>query len=508
MLSHANFENIETKWYRQSEAVENGFTLSVTECIDRNTCNINTASIVRDAAEKKVYSTTSHTDYCGGMHNQLCCSTALQNGKFEENKSYTEFTDTAIAGDIIPLIVGAGEEVTVGYTLSVFTKPKNTSIAQVDKVLYGNKSSDALWNSLPNIHFNGEWEGVNADILNAFLKNVCRQTEFCARAKNYAGPFIGIRDIFQQLEAALMWIPKYCRGKIIEALHFIGDDGRAPRQYSYPTANGMLPEMDLRMFVDQGVWIISTVYTYLAFTDDFSILDEVCGYYDLTGGKVNFSSEKGSVLDHLIRITEFLVSNLDTQTGCLRALYGDWNDALDGLGKTTDTDKAFGSGVSVMASLQLYRNLGEMSDILRKLNKFEMAERYQSVRSKLQANLQKYAVVENDSGARKILHGWGDKRAYFVGSFCDNDGANRDGLTSNAFWVLSRAIDWDSSMKADILSAYERLDSKYGLKTFAPYFAPSNDKVGRINRLPAGTAENGAVYIHASAIAKNTNRVV
>jgi hypothetical protein len=66
------------------------------------------------------------------------------------------------------------------------------------------------------------------------MENVLRQVEFVSRAKNYAGHLIGIRDIFQQVEASLFWIPEYARKKIIEALGYIGEDGRAPRQYSYP----------------------------------------------------------------------------------------------------------------------------------------------------------------------------------------------------------------------------------------------------------------------------------
>ncbi|MEG0152233.1 MAG: hypothetical protein RR744_03490, partial [Cellulosilyticaceae bacterium] len=46
--------------------------------------------------------------------------------------------------------------------------------------------------------------------------------------------------------------------------------------------------------------------------------------------------------------------------------------------------------------------------------------------------------------------------------------------------------------------AYERLGSKYGLKTFEPYFEKGTKGVGRIPNLPKGTAENGAAYIHAS----------
>ena len=104
----------------------------------------------------------------------------------------------------------------------------------------------------------------------------------------------------------------------------------------------------------------------------------------------------------------------------------------------------------------------------------------------------------NEKGERKIVHGWGDNIRFKIGSFCDNDCISRDGVTSNAFWILAGAIEWDKTLVKDILAAYDRLDSKYGLKTFEPYFALDNHDVGRIIRLPKGTAENAATYIHAT----------
>lgn len=488
MLSHAPCENIETKWYRRCRYDNDVFDFSVTEYISRTSCFEHTASIKREMSGYKSFNTTSRAQYHGGQNEQITVSSALINGKFEGNdKTYTEFTDTAVAGDIIPVKLGGGESFSVGYSLTV----------NGGKISENYRPAKAGEN-IPEVKIEGDWGNVSAETLGYFIKNVHRQNEFCARAKNYAGPYIGIRDIFQQLESALLWIPDYCRGKIVEALNYIGADGRAPRQYSYPAAKGAVPAMDLRAFVDQGVWIISVVYTYLAYTGDFSILDETCGYYKFNGNEVMLCDERDSVLDHLVRITEFLRRNLDEETNCLHALYGDWNDALDGLGKTTDVGKEFGTGVSVMATLQFCRNLEEISEILRKKGSADKADEYLAVREKVKNGLIKYAVVENDKGERKILHGWGDKRSYFVGSFCDNDGENRDGLTAEAFWVISGALEWDESLKKDILASYRRLDSDYGLKTFNPYFKRTNDKVGRITRLPEGTAENGAVYIHAT----------
>ena len=509
MLQRSSFEYIETKWYRRSAKTEDGFAISVTEPLDRNTCFHHSAYIARRTAAETVYSTTSRTDYKGGMHEQLNGALPLQRGRFENGRAYTEFNDTAVAGDLIPLTLGGGEEFTVDYIVAVHDEPETAkelarTAAEADAILYDKKpEADAVAAKIPEFSFEGAFDGsvTNEKNLGYFLKNVFRQVEFCARAKNYAGPFIGIRDIFQQLEAAQMWIPEYSRTKIVEALNYIGDDGRAPRQYSYPTSPEVPPAMDLRPFVDQGVWIISTVYNYLAYTGDFSILDEECGYYKLVGNTVNFSSRRDSVLDHLMLISEYLTSKIDPDTGCLRILYGDWNDALDGLGKTDDPNEEFGSGVSVMASLQFYRNLNELAEILEKLGRKEEAADYRNRAEKLLASLQKYAVVSNASGERKILHGWNDKREHCIGSFCDNDGENRDSLTATAYWVISKALWQDPSLKKDILAAYDRLDSKYGLKTFEPHFAPENKLVGRITRLPKGTAENGAVYIHATLFA-------
>lgn len=79
--------------------------------------------------------------------------------------------------------------------------------------------------------------------------------------------------------------------------------------------------MDLRKFIDQGVWIINTIYRYLSYTGDFSILDEVCGYYKLTD-RVDFSDRRDTVLDHLTAICRYLIGNIDEETGCLRVCTG------------------------------------------------------------------------------------------------------------------------------------------------------------------------------------------
>lgn len=116
------------------------------------------------------------------------------------------------------------------------------------------------------------------------------------------------------------------------------------------------------------------------------------------------------------KIMAFLADSVDAKTSCLKALYGDWNDALDGLGVSEEKGVEYGNGVSVMATLQFYKNLAEMSDILAHLGRDEdLIRAYGQLRERIGEGIRKFAIVF-ERGEKKILHGWGDKRRYLVGS--------------------------------------------------------------------------------------------
>ncbi len=507
VMSDLQYEDFEAKWYKRCVADERGYLFSHTEYLSREVCLNHYLSIGREACKEVAY-TSSKSNYVG--NDLINCAPALFSGRFERELHATEFTETAIAGDIAKFSLAQGEHFELSYVVTsanderrvIDAKAEGVTTAAIDGYLEKkqkeSKAEELAQNFGVTFH---QGEILNAKLLNKFLDNVKYQVEFCSKSKNYAGAYIGIRDIFQQVEAALMWMPKHCRYKIVDALNYIDEGGRPPRQYSYPAGEGVPPKMDLRPYIDQGVWIISTVYSYLCFTGDYSILEEECGYYKFGDTTVALSDKKSSVLQHLLDVMGFLLSNVDEDTGCLKALYGDWNDALDGLGKTSKAGQAYGNGVSVMATLQLYKNCAEMTEILTRVGGYEKElARYAAAREGLKAGLTEHAVVEKD-GLRKILHGWGEDKSFFVGSFCDNDGQNRNGLTSNAFWILSEMYKNDRTILNDIQFAYSELDSSYGLKTFEPYFALENTKVGRISHLPKGTAENGATYIHATLFA-------
>lgn len=459
-----------------------------------------------------VSKTVARSDYLGQRGLTIGNALSLKNGKFSREITNVTTTDLPCDGEIFGFSVASGESVRVDYVLTLQRDAKNPENVlseaicadAIDKEIEESESrTKADYDSI-SIEFDG-WNSdkIDSETFNRFLRSVQNQTSFCAHGKNYAGAYLGIRDVFQQLEAALIWQPDLSREKILVALNMILTTGRPPRMFSVPASDDASVPLDLEKYIDQGSWIIATLYTYLAYTGDYSILKETCRYLDAPDEAWidgHDTGERTSVLEHLVRITDFLLSNIDTEyTGCLKVLFGDWNDAVDGLGRSSDGKSEFGTGVTVMATLQLRKNLMEMTEILKHEGEYlDKLPVYASAVEKMEEGLMKYAVDCNEKGERRIVHGWGDKVSYKVGSFNDPDGTDRYSLTSNAFFAISDFVRRDPSLKDSIMNCVDAVSSKYGLKTFDKPFPPDAKGVGRIVNIVPGTYENSCAYAHGS----------
>lgn len=508
------FEEYETFWKRMTKfgkhVGDGKFILKSRNDADDILSINRKAEIVQTDGE---YRTASRGDFLGINGVAVSNSVSLKKGKIDKSHNNVNTTDLPVAAEIVRLTLNPTGDAHIHYDLAI-CHDENTATALLETPIDTEGADSYLIcteqkekNDFDNlkIYFeNWKDEKINASTFNKFLRCVQKQTSFCAHGKNYAGSYLGIRDVFQQLEGALIWQRNLSKEKMIAALNNILSSGRPPRMFSVPESKDAPIPVDLEMYIDQGVWIISTFYTYLTFTGDYGILDEICGYIEAPEDECPWidarkTEEKTTVLEHLVRITDFLLSNTDDEyTGCLKVLFGDWNDAVDGLGKTEDEGKKYGTGVTVMATLQFRRNLDEMTEILEKTEKFEeKIEIYKNAASKIDEGLPKYAVEEKD-GARRIVHGWGDKVSYKVGSFCDPDGKDRYSLTPNAFWAITRFIEKDPSLKKSIMECFDAVSSKYGLKTFDKPFARGAKGVGRIEKIVPGTYENSCAYVHGS----------
>ena len=510
LMIRGTTDDEESKWFKTIELTPYGAHALTIEDVSRTKHNYNHTLIKRsvNCDNFTIKSTTSREVFASGRHNHISLSDALINGEFDQEKEITAFSDTAVFGDIILTTIKEDDlmvsyEISQAFTESDYEKlTKETFTYQDLENEYNKLISDTKLTRVNNLQvkFN-EFNGFNVDndLFNSFFKQVINQVDYCAKAKNSSLSLLGIRDAFQMIESSLLWDPITAREKIIQSLNFIDKTGRSPRQYSIPS-EGSRPIMDNREFIDQGQWIISTIYQYLAFTNDYSLLNERCKYFHIEGASGYFYEEDGTVLEHLEKIIIYLINNIDEDTKCLCTLYGDWNDAVNGLGLSETEGKTFGNGVSVMATLHLVKNLFEIDEIFKNAH-HDIGINFKQLSNEIKEGVNKYAVHEKD-GQYKIIHGWGEDRKFYVGSFNDVDGINRDSLTSNAFYVIAGLINDNPHMKQHILDAYERLDSKYGYLTFSHYFDRKDGyKVGRIINLPKGTAENAATYIHATLFA-------
>ena len=213
LLRHASYEEFEAKWFKSCKVTDGGFLFAVSEQASRKVCWEHYA-VVRRTCDGSVCSTTSPSDFKGDSTRGLYAARSLSEGSFRRNKPYCEFSENAIAGDMLPLTLAPQESASVEYTVAVAD-----DVATAERrasALHGKPLAD-VYGNIPEIDLDTDGS-VHKTALTYFLHNVLRQVEFCARAKNYAGALIGIRDIFQQLECALWWIPDVCRRKIIEAL--------------------------------------------------------------------------------------------------------------------------------------------------------------------------------------------------------------------------------------------------------------------------------------------------
>lgn len=455
--------------------------------------------------------TTGKRDVLGSGR-LLAEAEAFRNGKFLRERPSTNTSDIPVAAELNWYELLPGESFRQEYDLSYYHDIESADeccgcdvrIDEIDAFLNKKNQREKECFDRMCIQFSDWDNGLCGGVVSRFLRNVQKQVSFCALGKNYAGNFIGMRDVMQQLELSLIWNPQASRAKILTALNNILEDGRAPRQFSLPVG-GAMPDMDLRMFIDQGLWVITTVYAYLAFTGDYSILDEKCGYYvvnDLNNRIIRKSERVDTVLEHVLNVMDYLVSNIDEETGCLRILFGDWNDSVDMLGKTSIEGQKYGNGVSVMASLQLYRNCKELCELLEHIGGYDdKIKRYTEVREGLKHGLFKFAV-ETVGKERRILHGWGEDRGFLVGSSCDPDGEDRISATPHSYWAISGMLENDPSLKSALLSAFARLEGPYGLLTFDKVFPRSVSKiVGRIGNIVPGTYENAGMYVHSNMFA-------
>ncbi len=284
----------------------------------------------------------------------------------------------------------------------------------------------------------------------------------------------GVRDAANDFEGMLCYDKQMCKGVIENIFSKQRSDGWYPRQVPFGTGT----KFDLREFVDSACFFTEYVYDYLAYTGDYSILENKYGYYDCE------TQESG--LTHLKKGMDYLLSDDALGVhGLVKMRGGDWLDCLSGAGKK-------GRGESVMVSCQLVMCLKYLVEILNKVGQVNEIEKYEKAGYRLKNAINKAAF-----NGRFYNAVYTDNDTWLF-SEKDEDGEERVYVPTNAYAVISGVA---SGKENEIFNEIAKLKTSDGYKLFSkPLGGKFIDGIGKMGTgdFQPYFAENGSVYNHGS----------
>ena len=284
----------------------------------------------------------------------------------------------------------------------------------------------------------------------------------------------GVRDASNDFQGYLAYDADECK-KIIENIFSKQrSDGWYPRQVPF----GDSDKFDLRQFVDSACFFTEFVYEYLAFTNDYSILENDYGYYD--------SALVENGLTHITKGIEYLLAPENIgEHGLTKSRGGDWLDCLNGTGHK-------GRGETVMVSCQLVMCLKYLAEILKKLNEGG-EEKYVAFAEQLKEIINK--VSYNGEG---FYNGVFTENGEWIFSDKDPDGEKRVYAPTNSYAIISGVAEGKEQL---VVKNLETLATGEGYQLFSePFGKKCIDGIGKMGTgdFQPYFAENASVYNHGS----------
>ena len=288
---------------------------------------------------------------------------------------------------------------------------------------------------------------------------------------------VGYRDVLQDLMGINSFNPEYTAAMLPDIVRHQYPDGRAMRQFAkFPNC-----PHDLRMYMDSSSWIADTLVDYVQETGDFEILDREEGFYNPETGRVE-KENKAAIYEHALRGLKSLYSNRGLY-GLCRIGHGDWNDALDGVGRD-------GEGVSVWLSMALVyaaRRFRELAQWKRDNENVLFMDK----------------IIDELTGA---INGSAWDRGHYIYAFM-SDGTpvgsikNVEGkihLNVNA-WSLFNGVAEKAGRVEQVLAAIRGLSTPVGTLLLFPGYTEKSRWVGRIADAVKGQFENASIYTHGQS---------
>lgn len=267
--------------------------------------------------------------------------------------------------------------------------------------------------------------------------------------------------------------PEIARAAFLHALSQQNESGAMP--------DGILLNKDAELkyinqvpHTDHCVWLPICIGAYLEETGDYTILDEPVPFAD--------NGKKITVKEHIDRAMDWLISERD-ERGLNYINQGDWCDPMNMVGYK-------GKGVSGWLTMASAYAFLIWADICRQWGRSDAEKKFRLEAEKSNEVINRY-LWDGQWYARGIT----DDNVVF-GISTDKEG--RIFINPQGWALLCGAADEDKQEKL-MNAVEEQLETPYGVEKLAPSYTAMREDVGRVTQKHPGTAENGAVYNHASA---------
>lgn len=309
----------------------------------------------------------------------------------------------------------------------------------------------------------------------AFLSHqLGRQIDYLARTTRGERATC-IRNLLQDAQGFTAQNAEHAKNMIQLACRVQNTDGYLPHSMSMNPWNAPHGLGNLK-FHDAAVWLPIAVDHYTRTSGDFAFLETTIPFADGDRG-----GDGASLADHLMRAIEYLRSATGAH-GLPLLGDGDWNDPLNGPGRSGAGESAWLAEAFVYAT----KRLADLFDA--------------TGRSEASKTVAGYA---DRMAARVSAHCWTGTR--FIRGFDDSGKPfGHEGDTCGSIflntqtWAVMAGIGDEDMRRTCLESVDALLDSPYGPITLAPTFPAYDKRIGKISIKPQGANENGSVYCHAA----------
>ncbi|MDQ7826294.1 MAG: hypothetical protein RDV48_26060, partial [Candidatus Eremiobacteraeota bacterium] len=275
-------------------------------------------------------------------------------------------------------------------------------------------------------------------------------------------PDLTLRDLCQNLLVCLTLMPGLCRNKIVELAHYQYFDGDFAHQITPLIERGCKSGRS-----DHHLWYALLVGQYVRETGDLDILEKRIPYFDRS---------EATLYAHCLKAVNNIIESKGNN-GLPRILNGDWNEALDQVGREGRGESTWLSMFLIYVMKRFLPILEDKNDAFNKTKFLAEIERLSGIINKSCWDGAWYCRAIGDDGD-------------IIGT--GNDEHGKIFLLPQAWSVIS-GVATKKRGRAALDSVAQYLDSAFGSCAMMPPYTEPEQSIGFITRIAPGKRQNGGI---------------